>query len=233
MKKRKVRIDWIDGIGIVGLILAGFCAFAARTWGMIRWDEPTVFYLQWVGVPICLTLWGGLRLVRRRKWVEVEVPDGPVRPWYLRARVVWVDWIGIAGIFCCVVADRTQTWELIPRSSSLAIGGLGLLACVVWVPLRLSYLAFRKTGGTGDLGSSTPGAAIVALKPAHRQLTGMNCNRCDRRITGDIEAEFCSACGSPVHFRCVNPPGNGELPSRCSRCGADPTKALAADYAGG
>ena len=51
------------------------------------------------------------------------------------------------------------------------------------------------------------------------QLVGRTCARCQRRISSITEAEFCHACGLPVHYWCRIP---AELPSpaHCERCGA-------------
>ncbi len=47
------------------------------------------------------------------------------------------------------------------------------------------------------------------------QLVGQTCVRCGERISNELDAQFCGACGSPVHNRCAQPGGDG-----CPMCGA-------------
>lgn len=46
------------------------------------------------------------------------------------------------------------------------------------------------------------------------QLVGLKCTRCDERIKSIHDGTVCSACGCPVHKRCMRPGGTG-----CGACG--------------
>src|SRR5881396_75506 len=52
------------------------------------------------------------------------------------------------------------------------------------------------------------------------QLIGLNCASCWKGIGSIADAEFCPACGNPVHRKCLErfePPPVG----RCPTCGGD------------
>lgn len=51
------------------------------------------------------------------------------------------------------------------------------------------------------------------------QLVGANCVLCRERISNELDARFCRACGYPRHDRCAHPP---EQPAEtlCNECGA-------------
>ncbi len=47
------------------------------------------------------------------------------------------------------------------------------------------------------------------------QLIGKKCIRCGDRISSELEAQFCPACGLPVHNQCIAPSSE----SSCLMCG--------------
>lgn len=53
--------------------------------------------------------------------------------------------------------------------------------------------------------------------PRMAQLVGRNCVRCGERIPSELDARFCTVCGSPVHNGCAR--ASGEAAS-CTECGA-------------
>ena len=56
------------------------------------------------------------------------------------------------------------------------------------------------------------------------EFTNTLCSICDSAITSDIEAEFCSSCGQPIHSHCLCP---SVVENHCMRCGAKKTSRAA------
>ncbi len=62
------------------------------------------------------------------------------------------------------------------------------------------------------------------------QIVGHNCARCGMRIFSSLDAEFCSACGNPIHSGCrTDQQVTSMEPARCASCGGDPTNEIARD----
>lgn len=70
---------------------------------------------------------------------------------------------------------------------------------------------------------------MASRKP---QLVGSTCAICRERISNELDARFCDACGHPRHTGCARWPGDPSE-SRCRVCGAtvDPTDTAAAPEA--
>jgi hypothetical protein len=54
-----------------------------------------------------------------------------------------------------------------------------------------------------------------------RQLVGLPCAICEKAVGSIVDAHFCTACGCPVHNKCVQS-NRGTIGSGCSLCGAKP-----------
>lgn len=48
------------------------------------------------------------------------------------------------------------------------------------------------------------------------QLVGQECTRCAERIKTVHDGTLCTACGCPIHVKCMTPRGSG-----CGACGTD------------
>ena len=54
------------------------------------------------------------------------------------------------------------------------------------------------------------------------QLDGRTCVRCRCKVSSIAEGEYCTACGNPVHFSCLDKTDEPVELGHCERCGGDP-----------